>query len=139
MMMLDLVVENLRSNPIWEFSDYPDEVTTVHPVSDFDDLNTKGYIAFTRFILRDGSEFWGYCSPCDDSGLDYVQPTIIVDDEHARLWYDDPPQEPEPQRLCRLLNRELDAIFPIRFECQVAFEGKKLIDVVSEIGGNIAT
>ena len=55
----------------------------------------EAYIARTRFVLADGSEWWGYCSPTDDSGLDYIQPVILTPGGPVRFWYEEPPPEPE--------------------------------------------
>ena len=34
----------------------------------------------------DGTILLGYCSPEDDSGLDYTQPTIIYENKHINLF-----------------------------------------------------
>jgi len=136
--MHDLTVEDLRRNPVWEFDGSPDNAATVTAVTDFEEPDTRYYIAYTRFQLSDGSVFWGYCSPVDDSGLDYIQPVIICGNEHVALWYDEPPDDPPRERLRKVLGRELDKIFPISFECQVAFEGTRLAGVVTDVGGAFA-
>jgi hypothetical protein len=75
-------------------------------------------------VLADGSEWWGYCSPPDDSGLDYVQPVILTVDGPVRFWYDQRPSEPEPARACRLLGKRPEEVFPVCFECVVPIGGR---------------
>jgi len=136
--MWELSIEDLRKCPIWEFEDHPDEVATVKPAASFEEPGKRGYIAFTKFVIDDGTEYWGYCSPIDE-GLDYLQPSIITPEGHARFWYDEPPKEPEPEKLCRLLDREVENIFPVVYECQVAFEGAHLHGRIETIGFSHAT
>jgi hypothetical protein len=128
----DLTVEDLARCPIWRYQGESDDAATVSPVATFEEPDRTVYIARTRFVLADGSAWWGYCSPTDDSGLDYVQPVILSSGGPVRFWYDEPPPEPEPARACRLLGKRPEQVFPARFECVVPFEGRY---VAGELGG----
>ena len=121
-----LTVEDLHRCPIWRYHGKSDESATVSPTAGFHRLDEKAYIASTRFVLADGSVWWGYCSPTDDSGLDYVQPVILTPAGSVRFWYDERPREAEPARALRLLGRSADEVFPVRFECEVPVEGQVL-------------
>ena len=83
--------------------------------------------------LADGSEWWGYCSPTDDSGLDYTQPVILAATGQVRFWYDEQPGDPEPAHACRMLGKRAEQVFPVRFECRVPFEGRFVSGEVGEI------
>ena len=124
MRLQDLTNEDLRRCPVWSCEGEADDVALVFPADGFDDPDRRGYIARTRFTLIDGSEWWGYCSPTDDSGLDYIQPVLLTVNGPVRFWYDESPPEAEPARACRLLGRSATQVFPVRFECLVSFEGQ---------------
>jgi hypothetical protein len=129
----DLTDDDLRRFPIWRYEGESDAVALVYPAADFTEPGRHAYIARTRFLLADGSEWWGYCSPTDDSGLDYVQPVILAPGGSVWFWYDESPPEPEPARACRLLGRSPEQVFPVRFECVVPFEGRFVIGKLSRV------
>jgi hypothetical protein len=120
----NLTVEDLARCPIWRYEGPSDDTASVSPAAAFEHPDREVYIARTRFVLADGSEWWGYCSPIDDSGLDYVQPVLLTPSGPVRFWYDESPAEPEPARTCRLLGRPPERVFPVRFECVVPVEGR---------------
>jgi hypothetical protein len=120
----DLTVEDLERYPIWRYLGESDDTASVSPAAKFEQPDCEGYIARTRFVLADGSEWWGYCSPADDSGLDYIQPVILTPGGPVRFWYDEQPVELGLARACWLLGKCPQQIFPARFECVVPFEGR---------------
>jgi hypothetical protein len=124
--LAELTLEDLARCPVWRFEGQSDDSASVIPVDDFERPDREAYIARTRFTLADGSEWWGYCSPTDDSSLDYLQPVILTMGGPVRFWYDEPPAEPEPARACRLLGKRPSEVFPVRFECVVPFEGRRV-------------
>ena len=113
----ELTVEALQTTPIWEWreSSGAEEVrpTSLDRIPEGDG-NTV-HLAFTKFNLANGKVKFGYCSPGDDSGLDYIQPVIICDEIHWNLLEGEPPQT--------LLGKN---IFPLIYECLVPCEGKYL-------------
>jgi hypothetical protein len=132
--LLELTPDDLVKFSVWRVEGDSDETATVCPVATFNNPDLETYVARTRFLLADGSEWWGFCSPTDDSGLDYIQPVILTPSGPVRFWYDRPAPEPEPARTCRLLCKATDQIFPVRFECIVPFEGRHLTGELPEIG-----
>jgi hypothetical protein len=120
----DLTVQDLARCPIWRYEGLSDDTATVSPAPAFEQPEREVYIARTRFVLADGSEWWGYCSPTDDSGLDYIQPVLLAPGGPVRFWYDEEPAHPEPARACQLLGKRPEQVFPARFECVVPFEGR---------------
>jgi hypothetical protein len=137
----ELTNDDLSRYPVWRYEGESDESAIVSPVAGFADPDREAYIARTRFVLADGSEWWGYCSPTDDSGLDYLQPVLITPGGPVRFWHDEAPPEPEPARTCRLLGRPVGRVFPARYECVVTVEGRVVagelscIAVPAEPGG----
>jgi len=135
----ELTNKDLAADPIWLYQGKSDETAEVRPCAGFEDPDREGYIARTRFVLHDGSERFGYCSPQDDSGLAYIQPAIIAANGHARFYYDDPPSHQEPEHLCELLGKSPSDVFPVTYECLVPFEGRCLKGEIHEVwtGGGI--
>ena len=129
----DLTNIDLQKHPIWIYEGESDEKAIVKPVENFDNANEKAYIVRTRFQLADGTEMFGYCSPTDDSGLDYIQPVIITPKGHARFWYDSSPDHSEPDFLCGLLDRKIEKIFPVKYECEISFEGQRVSGILNEV------
>jgi hypothetical protein len=129
----ELTVEDLARCPIWRFEGQSDDAASVSPAPAFERPDQEAYIARTRFVLADGSEWWGYCSPTDDSGLDYLQPVIVTANGPVRFWHEAPPAEAEPARACRLLGKRPEQVFPARFECIVPVEGRRVAGELQRI------
>lgn len=91
------------------------------------------YIVKSRFILADGTEYFGFSSPCDGHGLDYSQPVLITQLGHVCFWNDSPPKAPEPEETCRKLQREVSEIFPVHCEALLPCDGEYLEWTIKEI------
>ena len=117
-----LTNKDLQLYPIWLYQGKSDEIAIVKPCSKFENPNREIYIARTRYTLNDGTVLYGYCSPTDDSGLDYIQPVIIHSNQHIKFWYDEKPKEEELESTCELIGKQPSEVFPIKFECLVSFE-----------------
>ena len=131
--LCDLTEADLRLSPIWRYAGETDAEASVFPSLTFAEADRWAYIARTRFVLADGSEWWGYCSPTDDSGLDYIQPVILTPGGPVRFWYEKPAPEATAAHACRLLGRLPEEVFPVRFECVVPFEGRLVAGELSRI------
>ncbi len=122
-----LTVEALQATHVWEWRE-SGAVEEVRPTSldriPESDGNTV-HLAFTKFILANGITMFGFCSPGDDSSLDYIQPVIIWDDIHWDLWKGDPPK--------KILEKN---IFPMKYECLVPCEGKYLKETIKHSPNN---
>ncbi|NEQ44650.1 MAG: hypothetical protein F6K00_14230 [Leptolyngbya sp. SIOISBB] len=128
-----LTNNDLASNPIWECCGDADATTSVTPCASFADPDRVGYIARTKFILNDGSVHFGYCSPSDDSGLDYIQPVIIASGGHVPFWHDTQPSHPEPDTMLRLLGKKAADVFPVQFSCLASFDGTMLSGTITHL------
>jgi hypothetical protein len=124
--LCELTEEDLRSCSLWRYEGESDATASVFPSLTFAEADQHAYIARTRFVLADSSEWWGYCSPTDESGLDYIQPVLLTPAGPIRFWYEKPEPEADVAHACRLLGRPPEGVFPIQFECVVPFEGRLL-------------
>lgn len=83
----ELTLEDLARSPVWRCTGSPDSEASVErtELSALSEASPEIFVVRTSFTLSDGSSVAGYCSPTDDSGLDYVQPVIITESGHAPL------------------------------------------------------
>jgi hypothetical protein len=132
----ELTIDDLRSHTVWLFSstgegDLNAGVQAV-PLNAIAEANPDVFLVATRFWLRDGSEWLGFCSPQDSSGLDYVQPVIVTSDGHVQLWFEQMPSLDKLEAWWRRLNKPKGTVFPIQFECLVPVDGKVIRGEIKE-------
>jgi len=117
-----LTLEDLSRVPVWCLAGGDDDDTyKVEPsaLESLTEYDNKVFIVRTKYYLNDNSIMWGYCSPQDDSGLEYTQPVIICGNEHAPLYHEKVPIEREPGAIYRKLRKTEQEIFPLRLRAEV--------------------
>ena len=134
--LLALTNEDLAANPIWLYEGETDATAVVQPVDSLAEPDRRSYIARTRFTLDDGTVLFGYCSPTDDSGLDYIQPVVIAPSGHISFWRDPPDTAPTDDEVAALLGKPVEHVFPCTFEALVPFEGAHLVRVIPASGAD---
>ena len=124
-LLRDLTVEDLHTTPVWKFFGGSDEDALVEPTSrsTLSEAEHETYIAVTEFVLANGQKYFGFCSPVDDSGLDYVQPVIVTGQGHICLWFDEPPARDVLVEQWTRLGALESQVFPIRYNCLVPVNG----------------
>jgi hypothetical protein len=118
--LLDLTNADLMAQPVWAYSGDRDEVAFVNPIRALRSFEGV-YIARTQFILASGQIMFGYCSPAETSGIDYVQPVIIHENRHIPFWRDEVGLI-SSQQIADELGLSLQAIFPLTYRCLIATE-----------------
>lgn len=118
-----LSVSDLETTPVWEWRERNGleecRPTNLGSVPEADG-NTV-HIAHTRFMLSDGTVMFGYCSPGDDSSVDYIQPMIINENGHWNIW--------EGKGSLGILD---ESDFPLTYDCLVPSESKYLKRTIEE-------
>jgi len=137
--LTELIAADLIQHQVWEHHGGPDReahVTASNRTSLREDESSV-FIAATEFELHDGTRHVGYCSPTDPSGLDYVQPVILVGTEHVALWHEEQAAETAAQTIAMRLGRSLDQVFPIQWRCVVPVDGQFVSGQVlpQDVGG----
>ena len=89
------------------------------PIVGFAPAATNSFIAATSFVLADGTKLEGYCSPDDDSGMDYIQPVLFASGRQVALFPNGDVDSSVIIELAELLAKPERHIFPIRWECLV--------------------
>ena len=108
-----LGLEDLQRSPVWEIR-YAGKMEMVRETDlrEITDDPQRNFVVLTRFRFPDATEAYGYSSPQDPSGLDYVQPTIITNGGHWNLFTGaNKPNKPD------------DDLFPLECESAVRSDG----------------
>ena len=123
--LVDLTAEDLAAEPVWRYEGGAGAAAIVVPIrrealSRSDD---EVFLAATDFELFDGSKHAGFCFPADDSGIDYLQPSIIAASGQVNFWTEGPASPEELAARWRALGKEPGQIFPVAFRCRVPVDG----------------
>lgn len=113
---------DLRTSPVWRYQSKDGDTLATVEADDRSHLSESGaevFVASTTFRLADGSEFQGLCSPADPSGLDYLQPVILTEEGHVRLWSEETAGLSNAAAICQSLGRSSSEVFPLSFNCHV--------------------
>ena len=122
----DLTVPDLRSSPVWRYEGGTGPEALVEPArrDSLSQADDEIFLAATEFVLFDASRHFGFCFPADDSGLDYLQPSIVSDSGHVNFWFDEPAPPELLSRQWRALGKTPHAVFPVDFQCLVPVDGR---------------
>ena len=76
---------------MWRYEGENDDVAhlTATDLHELRATEPATFIARTQFALATGTQFIGFCSPTDDSGLDSLQPVILTPDGPVYFWFED--------------------------------------------------
>jgi hypothetical protein len=131
----DLNADDLRTVPVWKYVGGSDAAALVEPTNleALSDAEAETFVAVTDFVLGNGQAHIGFCSPVDDSGLDYLQPVIVTPHGQVRLWFDEMPSPSQVARQWAKLDVPESQVFPIRFKCRVLVSGKVVEGIVPKM------
>ncbi len=132
MKLSELAPADLRACSTWELrtrSAVDGEVVPAHSAQ-LSESDARIFVASTQFAFADGSTGAGYCSPTDDSGLDYVQPVAFLAGEQVALWRHPLPSRSELEALWARFGRRLPEVYPIKYRCLVPVDGAERTGVI---------
>jgi hypothetical protein len=131
----DLTIDDLHMTPVWQSLGGADEEALVVPTrrTTLSESDQDTFLAVTEFVLGNGQRHLGFCSPTDDSGLDYVQPVIVTTKGQVTLWFHEPPSQGLlADQWSRLGVPETD-VFPIKYECPVPVDGRTVKGTIPDL------
>ena len=126
--------EDFVVQPVWEWrADGLNEHVRPASVTHIPEFTGDGpvYIAATEFLTASGSRHFGYCSPGEQSGLDYTQPVILARSGPVALW-NEASGIIAYSEVAKALGLRKSEVFPLSIRCLVpAAEG----DYKEVVGG----
>jgi hypothetical protein len=98
--------------------------------SDLTDAESDQYIARTQFVLANGAQHIGFCSPASDTSLACVQPVIVTQFGLVFFWFSEPPSQESLRMQWRRLDAPHEEIFPVHYRCLVPMDGSFLTGTI---------
>src|ERR1041385_7449176 len=117
---------DLLQHPIWQYYAESSDETALVVETDRASLSEddkRVFIARTTFIFNDGSVRFGYSSPQDFSGLDYIQPVIVLPVGQISLWNQTLPPISFWTEKCKQIGKTVDEVFPLKIRVDVPVDG----------------
>jgi hypothetical protein len=119
--------------PVWKYwNEDNQELVLPERICEVSEKAVNSYIVLTEFQLNNGSIETGFSSPQDFSGLDYIQPVIILGDLHIALFKETEWSEEEKQQALLSLGKKESEVFPIRYITKVECDGIFKTGLVSD-------
>jgi len=124
--LVDLTAEDLEASPVWRYEGGSGAHAAVVPTKhvSLSQTDDEIFLAATEFQLKDSSRHFGFCFPADDSGIDYLQPVIILPTRHVNFWFDGPAEPATLSVQWKALGRQPGDIFPVAYRCLVPVDGR---------------
>lgn len=122
----DLTPADLENVAVWHYVGDNDDVAHVRAAdrAALSDDNAGAFIARTQFVLANGAQFVGFCSPSvRETSLECVQPVILTRDGPVYFFFEVPPSHETLDAQWKRLGTGHEAIFPIHFRCTVPVDG----------------
>lgn len=121
----DLRPDDFQRAAVWHYEGETDDVATVRATArttlSASDLGM--FVAHTQFVLANGAQFIGFCSPAADCGLEDLQPVILTSEGLVYFYFEEPPSQETLDEQWRRLGAGHEQIFPVHFRCTVAIDG----------------
>ncbi len=130
-----VTVDDLTKTPVWRYSGSSDSTAMADPTEriSLSESGQETFIALTEFFLPNGMRHTGFCSPVDDSGLDYVQPVIVTPAGHVRFCFEKPPSATELAEQWQKLGVKPEELFPVQYHCLVPVDGQKIEGAIAHV------
>jgi hypothetical protein len=123
--LTDLTSSDLLSGQVWEHWT-KDNVEYVKPTdkTEITEVSNIGHIVLTEFTLNNMTKYFGFCSPQDTSGLDYIQPVIFTDNGQVAFYKDNEWTEDEKDKALEKFRLNWQAVFPVDYVTKIKCDNK---------------
>lgn len=133
--LADLTIADLAAAPVWRYEGGTGAEAIVDAAerNSLSEADEDVFLAATDFFLPDSSQHVGFCFPADAAGIEYLQPVIVTPAGQVRFWFD---RAVAPETLATqwgTLGRRAEEVFPVRFRCRVAVDGREVAGVIPHI------
>ena len=124
-LLSNLTNTDLINRPIWEhWAENNIEFVTPSNLQEISESCKEGHIVLTEFKLNNGKKLYGFCSPQEPSGLDYIQPTIISEKGLINLWKENDWTIEEENEILEIFKIDRKSIFPIEYRTMIKCDGE---------------
>lgn len=128
----DLKPADIERVAVWRYTGSSDDDATVSATDKIvlTEEESEDYIARTQFVLANGSQHTGFCSPGPDTSLDCLQPVILTSFGPVFFWFLEPPSEESLKMQWLRLGAPHEQIFPVHFRCVVPMGGSYITGTI---------
>lgn len=131
--LTDLRPSDLEHVPVWHYLGETDDVAQVRATerTELTDAEAEEFIARTQFVLANGTQHVGFCSPLEDA-LDIVQPVIVTAEGLVFFHFEEPPSHESLSAQWQRLGVGREQIFPVHYRCAVPVDGRYVTGTIEE-------
>lgn len=130
--LADLTPSDLERVAIWRYAGETDDVARV-AATDRKELSERDedmFIARTQFVLANGTQHVGFCSPAGEEDLDVLQPVIATSEGLVYFYFEEPPSHEMLDVQWQRLGVGHEQIFPVHFRCLVPIDGRYITGTI---------
>ena len=119
-LLREILISDLVAVPVWEHW-IQDDIEYAKPSdkTEISETDEVGFIVLTEFEFSNGDVYHGFCSPKDTSGLDYIQPVVLIDDLHLEFWSEINLTSIQKTAMLKKLRLNFEEIFPVTFTSKI--------------------
>jgi len=130
--LTDLTPADIERVAVWLYDGSSDDVARVRATdrSELADMDDNIFIARTQFVLANGTQHIGFCSPSSVETLDVIQPVIVTPGGLVYFYFEEPPSHEMLDTQWRRLGVGHEQIFPVHFRCLVPLDGRYITGVI---------
>lgn len=132
--LADLTPADLEQVAVWSYVGETDDVARVRATErqELSENDSDVFIARTQFVLANGTQHLGFCSPSEETALDVIQPVIVTAEGLVFFYFEEPPSHESLEQQLRRLGAGREQIFPIHFRCLVPIDGRCITGTIDE-------
>ena len=125
----ELTPEDLIASKVWKFWRDAQSIEQVeaYPTEVLSEDDQQDYVAATHFTFANGESCLGFCSPQDDSGLDYMQPVLFKNGVAVELFSEEDRSLPGLVSRLGVAGLSIEQVFPLHLECLVRVDGRTVV------------
>jgi PilZ domain-containing protein len=133
--LTELTIQDLAAAPVWRYEGGTggEAIVTAEERSSLSQADEDVFLAATDFFLPDSSQHLGFCFPADAAGIEYLQPVIVTPAGQVRFWFDRAVAREALATQWGVLGKRAEEVFPVRFRCRVAVDGREIAGVIRDI------
>jgi hypothetical protein len=126
-----ITTDEIKETPVWRFASMTrSDETELIPVRKLPCKNLDGRLVGSQVTLADGSTVWSFLGNIDTSNPKLTEHFLTISIERNGKWFhlaryhDFDFTDRSPVKLAAFLGKDVDSVFPIRYDIQPFAEGE---------------